>query len=306
MNLEEDIRNFVLANLPRDPSVAQELAAKNAHELLMIYVNWSSRQVAPQPRFVHLSGVLKSNPFFFAAEYRPALDEIVAKLRGGEDITPHLSRGIKVAYQSQRKAQQLPLGKRRDLDLLLNDWGVHHLHLSTEIEADGFVKRTTSLLFAIFKPNDTYLIDIVDHGGWTREHVIRAIANEWPMAGIVYQLVGVVGLSRTVSDPDRKRLRNAGINCFCEFDGKVFVPPGGLTSAGTSVRSIVLADTIFDFLAWLSNKLEGDPSFISELMEMRGLRPPESPDFHFVFFRDGSFGIVETQTGFQIQLRLNG
>ncbi len=302
MNFEEDIRKLVLASLSYDPSTAQELAAKDAHDLFMIYINWTSRQVAPRPRLVHLSYVLKSNPLFFAAEYRPALDEIVSKLRRGEDITPNLSRGIKTAYESQKKAKRLPLRKRRDLDLLLNDWGVHHLHLSTEIELDGFVKRTGPLLFAIFRPNDAYLIDLVDHGGWTREQVIRTIANEWPEAGIVYQLNGVVGLSCVVSDADRIRLRNAGINCFCEFDGKVFAPAGGLTAAGTSVRSIVLVDTIFDFLDQLSDKLECKQSFLSKLMEMRGLTLPESPDLHFIFFPDGSYGVVETQTGFQLKL----
>ncbi len=42
--------------------------------------------------------------------------------------------------------------RRSDLVLLMAEWGIHHLHLSTVMEADGFVRRTKDLLFAFFSP----------------------------------------------------------------------------------------------------------------------------------------------------------
>lgn len=157
----------------------------------------------------------------------------MGRLSKGQDVTPHLSRAVRHAYQSA--PSRTPLQRRQDLDLLLNDWGVHHLHLSTQVEADGFVKRTECLLFATFGPQDAYLIDIMKHGDWTREHVLEVMIREWPSAGLVHELKIVVGLSERMTEAKRKLLRNNAINAPFEFAGKFYGPVKGLTSAGTSV-----------------------------------------------------------------------
>ena len=43
--------------------------------------------------------------------------------------------------------------QKNDRDLLIADWGIHHLHFSTQIESDGFVIRTRDLLSAYFAPD---------------------------------------------------------------------------------------------------------------------------------------------------------
>lgn len=55
-----------------------------------------------------------------------------------QPLTPHLSRAVKVAHEPNGAAAKL--NRRKDRDLLVADWGLHHLHLSTAIEADGFVE----------------------------------------------------------------------------------------------------------------------------------------------------------------------
>jgi hypothetical protein len=195
MNFEEDIREFVLGNLPHDPSFTAELRAKTPPELLIIYGNWRSRLVSMGPRRVHRSKALVANPLSADARYKTGLDAIIAKLENGQDVTPHLSRGIRYGYKPPSGSRS-----RQDLDLLLNDWGVHHLHLSDVIEGDGFVGRTGPLLFAVFRPDDAYLIDIIDHGGWTRDHVIETMVAEWPNENLVWEL-------RASFPPERRRRR---------------------------------------------------------------------------------------------------
>jgi hypothetical protein len=301
MDFEKDIREHVLANLPHDPGQEQELAALDAFELLIIFRNWQNRFVRVQPWRVHRSAALTTNPFSTDPTYQPALEQIVEILSKGQDVTPHLSRGVRHAYQSAN-TNQIPLGRRQDLDLLLNDWGVHHLHLSTRLGADGFVKRTEHLLFATFGSQDAYLIDIMKHGDWTREHVLEVMIKEWPEAGLAHELKGVVRLAARTTEAEREMLRNSGINSPFEFEGKFYIPKKGLTSAGTSVPMTMEVNRVAHSIRWFRNELDKDPDYVSKTLARHGLTPPVKPDLHFVFFYEGGYGVHEVQTGFRFRL----
>jgi hypothetical protein len=302
LDFEEDIRQHVIANLPHEPAAEQELAARDAWVLLAIFRNWLSRFVWPQPRRVHRSRALISNPIAEDSRYRPALEQIINNLEGGVEVTPHLSRDLKHGYQRSQGPKPMPLSRRHDLDLLLNDWNVHHLHLSTRIEADGFVKRTRPLLFAVFRPNDAYLIDVMHHGDWTRSHVLEVIIGEWPEAGLVRELKGVLRLETTVSEDDRAKLRNSGISTMFEFNGKVYAPAGGITGAGTSVHTTVIVNEVFRNIDWFRRELERDQEFVSKALAEKGVST-SAPDLHFAFFENGGYGIVERQTGFRFRFQ---
>jgi hypothetical protein len=71
---------------------------------------------------------------------------------------------------------------------MLNDWGVHHLHISTQVGVDGYVRRGGPLLFPVFRPQVAYLIDIMGHRDWTRHHVLEMLATEWPNEGAIHDL----------------------------------------------------------------------------------------------------------------------
>jgi hypothetical protein len=110
------------------------------------------------------------------------------------------------------------LNKQRHLDLMLNDWGVHHLHISTQIDPDGFVNRSKQkqadepLLFAFFQQQTAYLIEIMKHGDWTRDHVLEVLATEWPDEGVIYEVKGILGGARSNTDEERAKLRAAGLS----------------------------------------------------------------------------------------------
>jgi len=300
MDFEEDIRQHVLANLPHQPSDRGELMAKRASDVLIFYINWLGRFVPARPRAVQCSTALSSNQLATDLRYKPALDQIVAFLRAGTEITAHLSRDINYGYQGTSTAK--PKKRRRDLDLLLNDWGVHHLHLSTVIETDGFVRRNGPLLFAVFRPENAYLIDIMNHDDWTREYVIQVMVREWPDAGRVHEIKGE-GLSHPLSEQDRKILRSKHVFAAFEIDGKNYMPAAGLTSAGTSIRATLSEATVLRTVRWFEDHMRESPDYIATTLAENGVVPPQNPDFHFEFFPNGGYGIVEKQTGFRFRLK---
>jgi hypothetical protein len=228
------------------------------------YLNWLGRLIEPKPRKVHQSKELLSNPL--SKNFSIPLADIIQKIENGTDITCHLSDRITTGYTSinsgytpvpskknpvSREKNFNPINKR-DLDLLLNDWKIHHLHLSTNIENNGFVTRTKQLLFAVFTKSDSYLIDISTHGKWADDHLIRVIVSNWPHENLVWSL-RASGVPPT-SEEERLQLRSAGAPLLVGVDGKVFMATdGGISTAGTSTRAGMTADQIIYALKQFRN-----------------------------------------------------
>ncbi len=262
----------------------------------------------------HRSAAFDANPDATNPLYKPALDHIIASLEAGGDIGPHLSKGIMTGYESPTRLPQSPVQSnahesgrkkrktRRDLDLLLNDWSIYHLHLSTEAMKGGWIKRTDLLLFAVIKPQDAYLIDIAPHGSWYEENFIRIIASTWPDAGIVGELRGftVPTLSTEQREEHRENYRVAGI----PVDGKLYSPMVSLMASGHSEQSVDDADAVFGAMKPVEAHLRDAPERIVEMLTARGVVPPSEPDIHFEFFLEGGYGVVERKTGTRFPLPL--
>ena len=74
-------------------------------------------------------------------------------------------------------------GRRADLDMLLNDWNVHHLHIGRNRDESGFIERGNDLIFGIFHENKAFLIGAYVHGDWAKKEIAEIIQNEWPQIG---------------------------------------------------------------------------------------------------------------------------
>ncbi len=296
MDFYEDIRQFVLAELPHKPRDHAKLEAMHVRELLTLFFNWRDRSVPARPRTVYRSAVLSANPLAADPQYKPGLDRIITLIETGQELTPHLSSGINNVYQSKGPVQT------SHLDLLLNDWGIHHLHLGTAIQKNGLVKRTGPLLFAVFGRDDVYLIDIMKHGKWADDAVIRTIVQEWPDAGIVNQLKGFTGLGAPVSEHQRMSLREAHLMGLVEIDGAVYAPAKMLTTAGTSSQHVEAADEVLRRVRVFEEHLKNSPDYITTTLTQYGVTPPPTPDLHFAFFSEETYGIVErhTDVGFSL------
>jgi hypothetical protein len=291
--LEHAMREYILDAMPEDPS--GHLAAEPLADLLMSFATWRSRLVLAQPRRCHLSRELHASAK--AGEHKAALDAIVQKIRGGDDITPHLSKRVRHGRDPRRVGEGSPAA-RRDRDLMVADWGIHHLHLSTEEESgSGFVKRSGDLLFVAFKPTDAYLIGIYDHvSDWARRDILATLVRNWPDAGIVLP-TSALGLTQQFSDADRQRLRNAGISgSMVEVDGKVWAAAAiGQTLTGepysASRLRMVVIHTLDDWRAHFDERLAGAARAVDATAgrEVTGEWEPTVHDGWAGLVRDGVF-----------------
>lgn len=296
VQLEEALREYVLQRLPPDPS--GELADKGLADLLLVYGNWRARFVAPRSRRVHSSNKLRSNPK--SAEHQQALEAIAIAVEAGDDITPHLSRRVRAAYQTA--SQRRKLHQREDRDLLIADWGVHHLHLSTAMDPDGFVARTEDLLFAAFMLDDAYFINVYSHGNWALSDVLKIIARNWPEAGIIQEIKGAIGLAQEFTDDDRLQLRNAGVATMIEIDGKVYAPPGQ-TTAGTPLAATLRVNQLMHALAQWRQLLHEDPGILDRVLSDEDIEPSNDRVWEPLVHR-GEYGLVERQSGLFVSIAL--
>jgi hypothetical protein len=218
--LEGVMREHMLAELPDDGS--GELANMKLSDLLYAFGAYRPRPVSASPRQVYISPELETSAR--ADDHRAELEAIVAKIKAGDDLRPHFSRSI-----------DYPLS----LDRMLANLGVHHLHLSQELEPNGrFVKRTGNLLFVAFRPEHAYLIGIYGHKtDWALKEILEIVARNWPTIGIVHELRSVVGFEQDFDDETRLELQNAGISASgLMVEGKAFTTLGQ-TAAGAPVAA---------------------------------------------------------------------
>jgi hypothetical protein len=285
-DLRDLMTNHLLMEIPADPT--GELNSKTLNELLLIFGNWRARFVPANARTVHRSPELIANPK--SSTHQLALAHLEHQIQTGSDVTPHLSRGVKNAYEPTA-SRGAKLQRRPDLDLLIADWGIHHLHLSTSIEADGFVGRTDDLLFAAFTPTDAYLIDIYAHGAWTEIELMRVVADHWPNAGIIQPAVSLVGLADQVSPDERRQMRNAGVAQLLGINNTVWMPQSQ-TTAGTPLVVTTHVNLVMHQLDYVTNRFAQDEQWLDSEPDIAVSNPAWQPLIH-----EGQFGVVDSSTG---------
>ncbi|ADC49267.1 hypothetical protein BpOF4_06025 [Alkalihalophilus pseudofirmus OF4] len=175
-------------------------------EISFQYFNFLRRIVPPIPR-----KVLLSREFTFRNDMREGLELIIEKVEKGIDLGPHLSSNIfDVEYN----------------DDLLNDWGIYHLHLGTKIrKKDGLIERTGPLLFVRFDNQFAYFINIMNHGSWTNQDMVRIIHKNWPSSIKSFRLKEISGVHPRLTNKDIYKLRRGGANSVIEIeDGVVYAP----------------------------------------------------------------------------------
>lgn len=197
--------------------------AKDQEDVSMQYFNLCRRLIPVLPRKVLIAKEFKCPP-----ELQLGLDLVKDKIRKGINLLPHLSTRI--------------LDLNYDDDLL-NDWGIHHLHLGTTLNARGFVERTGPVLFVRFNQENAYFINIMGHGSWTNQDLIRIIHCNWPES-IKHFRTPFTSIDKPVTDKDIKMFRSAHALSFIEPEqGVIYAPLGlGLTTAGIGVAVVRASD----------------------------------------------------------------
>jgi hypothetical protein len=281
--LEREIREHVFHEMPSDPS--GELRQMQLADLLIVFGTWRSRLIPARPRTVHVSEELNGA---VPQEHQAAFDAIIKKIRGGDDLTSHLSAQVSTAYVPTAEARKIKKHRLRDRDLLIADWGIHHLHLGTALRSDGFTERTRDLLFAFFANNDAYLINIYRHGDWALKAIAEICVSNWPHAGIFTLLPGLTGLSQQYKEEDRLPLRNAGVAQLLEIGGNVY-RSRMQTTAGTPLKATLRANDVH----WKLQDLRDQPNLEAILTHSArgqgsGAWRPFVADDHYGFAREGN------------------
>jgi hypothetical protein len=153
------------------------------------------------------------------------------KVLKGEDLRPHLAR------------EHSDLSHR---DGLLNEWGVHHLHLGVKpyFKDPSFVDRTQQLLFALITDDDFYAINIYPrHRDWETTEILESLHRNWPQVLASCRIHRVPG--EKLNKQERKNLRNASVQTFTAVsDDAVYAPiRGGVASSGVSIEAVMRTAT---------------------------------------------------------------
>jgi hypothetical protein len=266
--------------------------------LLVAYHNWLCRLIRPVPRSIHLSREFSTSPQ--RAKYAAALADIFDAIATGKDLTHRLSKLVRFGIVANSTSAT------KDKDLMLNDWGIHHLHLGMgpDKKDPSVTARSGDLLFAIFRPTAAYILNIFDHKDWTDRDIVRIAVENWPNLDLFLELKGVMALDRTVDEAEHQTLRKAGITSMVEVDGRVYAGRGMLSTAGTSIQSVRAADKLLERLENFEELCASSTSAVEKLLLQAGVQPPNAPHFVFQFLTDG-YGVRETTTGAFIVLSDN-
>lgn len=189
------------------------------------FFNFKKRFIEPKPR-----AIKKSKEFSCPIGYEVALAEIENKIIAGANLVPYLSKQIKDANYSNG---------------ILNDWNIHHLHLSCRIGKDGFVQRSDYQIFAFFTEDVCYLLQIYPHNKpnlYSTQEMIKIIDNNWPKLIEKNKING--NLSVSITDAEYAKLRKANISTFVQTEpDKIFgVIGGGYMSNGASHSALSASD----------------------------------------------------------------
>lgn len=255
MDFVYDFTELVTQQL-EDRGLADASSAAPSRRFSLLYDS-DGRQVPGRRYKVHLSKELRSNVSWFPLH--GALAEVVERFRTGRTIQPYLSRFTEEVEK---------------VDELLQHWGINHLHLTpiSEVEADGFVKRSDNLLLFRIKGNNAYLIDVVPHRArlvWSQPEMVQVMDRNWPELSM--QLRGVSALSRPLAAENYKALRKGHVTTVVDTERGVVMPALGVTTAGTSLASMLQWDQnvrilrqLQDFVAANYERLfSNSPAYVS-------------------------------------------
>lgn len=208
------------------------------NRLVMRYLSVHRRTVTLDRREIK-----KSKNLYCPPEFKNTLFNIEKIIRQGENLAPYLGKNIKDLYYD---------------DALLNDWGIHHLHLGDEFRKDGFIKRTGQLLFCRFDKNCAYFIKIDKHGTWTSPEMVEIIHENWPETISMFKLSGIMPPSENTSSEDQIKIyrkHNLG-HIFQARDGTIYFGiGGGPATSGDNRIDVLFCSRIRKYFRNIENQI---------------------------------------------------
>jgi hypothetical protein len=242
-----------------------------SEEIPYIYFNFEKRKIPQQAR-----RIIKANDFTCPSDLSLGLDNLERKIINGDDLTPHLSKSVFRNYEG--------------VDYLLNDWGIHHLHLGIEMEGK-FVKRTGPVLFCIVTEEVIYFIATKQHGEWTDQTLLTTVYKNWPKLLQPFIMPNVISLETKLVNEDIKKRRKGNIMYPIELEhGVVIYPPGGgYATDGTSNEVVAKVFTAMRLLSDFEEEIKIKENNIRKQIIDKNKTPARTIKFQLVIKEDNLY-----------------
>lgn len=284
MTLLSDLSRLIEGQLDKN-SISYDRSMP-LHRLVARYFEMNVRQIQPVPRRVH-----------FSDRTHASLGEL---LRRGKDDpsaqdawgTVFRLRQLLVEGANVNGFLSTRIRRATVRDGLLWHYGMHHFHLASEMDADGFVKRSDYLLFAMVAPEDAYFVNVRPHppkGGieWSSQELLHIVHSNWPQLIEANVLHGVCG--NQLADGEIHELRRKNVNSAIEIDGKAIAPlGGGMAGDGSSVLCTIFASNLLRDLHYHEELLNNDEirEAVARNLRAQGFDTGPTLEFELVFLEN--------------------
>ena len=240
------------------------------------------RRIVPKPRTVHFSNELHDSLGKLTRETNAqqkgkaleawrAVFRIRDLLENSAGITRYLSRSVDDSTST---------------DKLLWDYGMHHFHLNSKLDASGFIERSDYLLFAIVADKDAYFVDVRKHQDpekllWVRQDLLRIVHSNWPEVTNSRSFHDVSG--DTVTDAQKRELRRKNVNLIAEVGGHAVAPLGmGIMADGSSAFCRVWGDKLLFEVERHESYFYSQPPELWRELEAKGVDVSSEMEFQLV------------------------
>ena len=272
------------------------------------YFEMCTRRIQPGPRRVHFSDETYDSLGKLSRQGKDdtsawdswgAVFRLRQLLVDGDNVNGFLTRNI-------RRADAF--------DGLLWHYDMHHFHLGHETDKDGFVERSSYLLFAIIAPLDAYFVDVRPHPtpggvGWVSQDLLRIVHSNWPKLIEKSVLNGVSGIDLT--DEQMQVLRGKNASYAMNIDGKAIAPLRfGTAGDGSSILCTMLASRLMNELRHHAEILRNEDvrNAVVQDMRARGIDVEPTLEFELALLEDLTltFAIIDKKTRSPIAMVLKG
>ena len=282
MDLLKDLANALRGQLMEqgyDVSHVQD----DDHRTLMLYSRVRRYSIEQGPRDIR-----KSTNFECPPQYVLGLQRLEQAIQAGQNLTQYRSKGIE---------------RGKSLDGLLDYWQIHHFHLGTNLEEDGFVERTGGLLFCVFDEGSAYFIKVGTHDPlqWTEKQLVEIIHRDWPELLDHCRLDSMTLLARSIDSEALKKIRKANGTTLLEMeDGTVYFEPGwGRTTGGLHINDLRWADHISHFVESIESQIVNNWTLIVDCAKTQGYHLKGTEQLTLIRFDFNRFwDIHDTESGY--------
>jgi hypothetical protein len=232
----QDLRANLVGRMPIQKEADRtKLAGEYITTVLIQYMTWQARLIRPRPRSVVIWPDVVSSPYFRA--HQTAIERLQAEFEAGSDVNAALSSRVHsnvyagdLPRKTEAMTQQEWIKKAwRGKDRMRVLIDVHHLHLGSR-RPDGTVERTGPLLFNGITRDDAFFITIGDHDSFDDGSI-----------------------SKIIWDKFDAQVAASG--------GSVYLPSGGVTTAGTKITDTLAAIKVVKVLEEVDRQLEAQAAY---------------------------------------------